>query len=66
MNCEIRPTRTGSREIISVSIPVDVYTRLQHFITYYNVNRSAFISQAVDAYMSALSHHMPGGDDHGC
>lgn len=47
-------TRKGDREIISVSLPVDVYDVLQDICEKRDYNRSALIASAITLYLSQL------------
>ena len=44
-------TRKGDREIISVSLPLDLYDKLQMLCDHYDLNRSSFISSAISEYL---------------
>lgn len=47
-------TRKGDREIISVSLPVDIYDVLQEICEKRDYNRSAMITSAITAYLRKL------------
>ena len=47
-------TRKGDREIISVSLPVDVYDALQDICEKRDYNRSALIASAITLYLLQL------------
>ena len=47
-------TRKGDREIISVSLPVDLYDRMQDFCDHYNINRSSMIASAIMEYLRSM------------
>lgn len=47
-------TRRGDREVISVSVPLHLYDRMQEVCDHYNLNRSAMISSAISEYLSKL------------
>ena len=47
-------TRKGDREIISVSLPLPVYDKMQELCEYYNLNRSSMIASAISNYLNAL------------
>ena len=44
-------TRKGDREIISVSLPLAVYDKLEELCDHYNLNRSALIASAIANYL---------------
>ena len=44
---ENKTTRTGNREIISVSLPLSLYDTMQEVLDRYHMNRSAFIASAI-------------------
>lgn len=58
MECGItentRSTRKGDREIISVSLPVDLYNAMQEVCEHYNMNRSSMIAGAIADYLRSL------------
>ena len=47
-------TRKGDREIISVSLPLDLYDRMQEVCDQYNMNRSSMIASAIAEYLRSL------------
>ena len=47
-------TRKGDREIISVSLPLDLYDRMQAVCEHYNMNRSSMIASAIADYLRSL------------
>ena len=47
-------TRKGDREIISVSLPLELYDKMQELCEYYNLNRSSMIASAISNYLNAL------------
>ena len=47
-------TRKGDREIISVSLPVSLYEKMEEVCDHYHMNRSAMISSAVRDYLGSL------------
>lgn len=47
-------TRKGDREIISVSIPVSLYEKMEDVCDHYHMNRSAMIASAVRDYLCSL------------
>ena len=53
-------TRKGDREIISVSLPVDVYDVLQDICEKRDYNRSALIASAITNYLKMLG--LKGGE----
>ncbi len=47
-------TRKGDREIISVSLPLEVYDAMEELCDRYNMNRSAMISSAIADYLRSM------------
>lgn len=47
-------TRKGDREIISVSIPLEVFDKMQEVCDHYDMNRSSMITSAVVDYLRKL------------
>lgn len=47
-------TRKGDREIISVSLPLEVYDKMQEVCDHYNMNRSSMIASAIAEYLRTL------------
>ena len=47
-------TRKGDREIISVSLPLAVYDKMEELCTHYNMNRSAMIASAIANYLREM------------
>ena len=47
-------TRKGDREIISVSLPLPVYDKMQELCEHYNINRSSMIATAIANYLKTL------------
>lgn len=47
-------TRKGDREIISVSLPLPVYDKMQELCEHYNINRSSMIATAIVNYLKTL------------
>ncbi len=47
-------TRKGERQIVSVSLPLPVYDRLQEIADHYSMNRSALIAKAITDYLKDL------------
>ena len=50
----ISKTRKGDREIISVSLPLEVYDKMQEVCDHYNMNRSSMIASAIAEYRRTL------------
>lgn len=47
-------TRKGDREIISVSLPVSLFEKMEEVCDHYNMNRSAMVSSAIRDYLGSL------------
>ena len=47
----ISKTRKGDREIISVSLPLELYDKMQDLCGHYNINRSSMIASAIAQYL---------------
>lgn len=47
-------TRKGDREIISVSLPLELFDRMQEVCDHYNMNRSSMIASAIAEYLRDL------------
>lgn len=47
-------TRKGDREIISVSLPLELYDRMQEVCDHYNMNRSSMVASAISEYLKDL------------
>ncbi len=47
-------TRKGDREIISVSLPLELYDRMQEVCDHYNMNRSSMVASAIAEYLRNL------------
>ena len=47
-------TRKGDREIISISLPVSLYEKMEDVCDHYHMNRSAMIASAVRDYLASL------------
>lgn len=47
-------TRKGDREIISVSLPVSLYEKMEDVCDHYHMNRSAMVSSAIRDYLVSL------------
>ena len=45
----------GSRIVISISFPFEIFNRMQWLVDRYGFNRSDFISKAVKFYLDSLS-----------
>lgn len=50
----VSKTRKGDREIISVSLPLEVYDKMQEVCDHYNMNRSSMIASAIAEYLRDL------------
>ena len=48
---QMSKTRKGDREIISVSLPLEVYDKMEELCDHYNMNRSAMVSSAIANYL---------------
>ena len=48
---KISKTRKGDREIISVSLPLEVYDKMEELCDHYNMNRSAMVASAIANYL---------------
>ena len=44
-------TRKGDREIISVSLPLELYEQMQELCDQDNLNRSSMIASAIASYL---------------
>ena len=44
-------TRKGDREIISVSLPLEVYDKMEELCDHFNMNRSAMVATAITNYL---------------
>lgn len=47
----ISKTRKGDREIISVSLPLEVYDKMEELCDHFNMNRSAMVATAITNYL---------------
>lgn len=47
----ISKTRKGDREIISVSLPLEVYDKMEELCDHFNMNRSAMVATAISNYL---------------
>ena len=47
-------TRKGDREIISVSLPLEVFDKMEELCDHYNMNRSAMIASAIANYLREM------------
>ena len=47
-------TRKGDREIVSVSLPLEIYDKMEELCDHYNLNRSAMIASAIANYLREL------------
>lgn len=64
MSYELK-TFKANRIIVSVSFPIPVYDEMQELVDSYGLNRSAFITTAIQRYMNALNKYempIPDGD----
>ena len=50
----ISKTRKGDREIISVSLPLEVFDKMEELCDHYNINRSAMIASAIANYLREM------------
>ena len=50
----ISKTRRGDREIISVSLPLEVFDAMEELCDHYNMNRSAMIASAIADYLREM------------
>ena len=48
---KISKTRKGDREIISVSLPLEVYDKMQELCDHFNLNRSSMVASAISQYL---------------
>ena len=48
---KMRKTRKGDREIISVSLPLEVYDKMEELCDHFNMNRSAMVASAIANYL---------------
>ena len=44
-------TRKGDREIISISLPLEVYDKMEELCDHFNMNRSAMVATAIANYL---------------
>lgn len=44
-------TRKGDREIISVSLPLELYDKMQELCDHFNLNRSSMVASAIASYL---------------
>lgn len=54
MQEQMSKTRKGDREIISVSLPLEVYDKMQEVCDHYNMNRSSMVASAIAEYLRSL------------
>ena len=47
-------SKTATREIISVSLPVQIYDLLEEVCDHYHMNRSALVAGAIADYLRSL------------
>lgn len=50
----ISKTRKGDREIISVSLPLEVYDKMEELCDHFNMNRSAMVATAITNYLREM------------
>lgn len=50
----ISKTRKGDREIISVSLPLEVYDKMEELCDHFNMNRSAMVASAISNYLREM------------
>ena len=50
----ISKTRKGDREIISVSLPLEVYDKMEELCDHFNMNRSAMVASAIANYLREM------------
>ena len=50
----ISKTRKGDREIISVSLPLEVYDKMVELCDHFNMNRSAMVASAIANYLREM------------
>ena len=51
---KISKTRKGDREIISVSLPLEVYDKMEELCDHFNMNRSAMVASAISNYLREM------------
>lgn len=51
---KISKTRKGDREIISVSLPLEVFDKMEELCDHYNMNRSAMVAAAIADYLREM------------
>lgn len=51
---KISKTRKGDREIISVSLPLEVYDKMEELCDHFNMNRSAMVASAIANYLREM------------
>lgn len=51
---KISKTRKGDREIISVSLPLEVYDKMEELCDHFNMNRSAMVATAIANYIREM------------
>ena len=47
----ISKTRKGDREVISVSLPLEIYDKMEELCDHFNLNRSAMVASAISNYL---------------
>ena len=50
----ISKTRKGDRKIISVSLPLEVYDKMEELCDHFNMNRSAMVASAIANYLREM------------
>ena len=51
---KISKTRKGDREIISVSLPLEVYDKMEELCDHFNMNSSAMVATAIANYLREM------------
>ena len=47
-------TRKADRMIISISVPIPLYEKMEELCDHFNMNRSAMISSAIKSYLREM------------
>ena len=50
----VSKTRKGDREIVSVSLPLEIYDKMEELCDHFNLNRSAMIASAIANHLREL------------
>ena len=50
----ISKTRKGGREIIAVSLPLELFDKMQELCDHFNMNRSAMVASAIANYLREM------------